>query len=372
MKINIAVWWVLDYETGLRETLGGLERWTRDIVLELVKIGYDVTIYQKSKFEFNGNYHGAKIIGIRCSKNFSGNYFFYKKFSNIVDVTIPTIFISQDLIWGSDFKNSMAINHGVWWSSRQSLVKKFLLEKFNSRYIKATKKTICVDTNYINWVIESVPGGYQLANKLVFIPNYFDENQFFFSPKDFFSTKINILFPRRIMGLNIHDEPRGGEDAILAIAGLIKIGFNIKLTMLGEGNLAPDLRSLVEKLGIEDNVIFETASFDKMHLYYKENDIVLVPSRFSEGTSLSAVEGLASGCFVIGSCVGGLQNLPLFPPFGDMVEPNPQALQSSIHRYIKNRSNYPVRNQASQDLVMQRFGMRNWKNKVLIELQSLM
>lgn len=371
MKINIAVWWVLDYESGQRETLGGLERWTRDIVIELVNAGHEVTVYQKSKSEFISKYYGAKIIGIACSRNFIGNYFFYRKFKKIASHDDPTIFVSQDLVWGNDFDKSIAINHGVWWSSRQSIGKKFLIEYFNKRYISTTTKTICVDTNYINWVIESVPNGHCLAGKLIYIPNYYDENQFSFSNREISSPQIKILFPRRIMGLSIHDEPRGGEDAIRAIAGLINEGFDVKLTMLGEGNLAPELKDLIRDLGVDAHISFKTAPFDEMHLFYKNHEVVLVPSRFSEGTSLSAIEGLACGCYVIGSCIGGLQNLPLFPPFGAMVEPNPLALQSAIRDYILNRQSFSQRTESIQSLVIHRFEMSNWKKKVLREIESL-
>lgn len=370
MKINIAVWWVLDYETGQRETLGGLERWTRDIVIELVKLGHDVTIYQKSKVPYSKKYYGANIYGVPCSKNFSGNLVFYRKFRKLADVEAPTIFISQDLIWGGEFRRSIAVNHGVWWSSRQSIIKKLLIEYFNYRYISLTSKTICVDSNYINWVIESVPDGFRIASKLIFIPNYFDSKQFEFARRSK-SGGVKILFPRRIMGLNIHDEPRGGEDAIIAVANLIKEGYDITLTMLGEGNLASDLRRLIVSLGVDNRISFATAPFEKMHLFYQQHDVVLVPSRFSEGTSLSAIEGLASGCYVIGSCIGGLQNLPLFPPFGDMVEPNYSSLQSAIRKYIDNRLSFPERSNESQYLVMSRFEMDYWKNRVMNEIASI-
>lgn len=370
MKINIAVWWVLDYENGERETLGGLERWTRDIVIELVRLGHEVTVYQKSRVEYSKSYYGAKIVGVPSSKNFSGNIIFYNKFKRLADPDCPTIFISQDLVWGADYKRSIAVNHGVWWSSRQSFFKKALLEYFNYRYISLTSRTICVDSNYINWVVESVPSGYKISQKLVFIPNYYDSRQFQYSTRERSGT-IKVLFPRRIMGLNIHDEPRGGEDAIIAVANLIKEGFDLTLTMLGEGNLATDLRGLIRDLGVESRISFATAPFDQMHKFYMDHEVVLVPSRFSEGTSLSAIEGLASGCYVIGSCVGGLQNLPLFPPFGDMVEPNHTALQSSILKYINNRNSSFDRTEDVQQLVVGRFEFSNWKDRVINELSTI-
>lgn len=362
MKINIAVWWVLDYETGNRETLGGLERWTRDIVIELVSRGHEVSVFQKSAVEYKKSYHGATIHGVPSSRNFSGNLVFYRKFKQLCNNEELTLFVSQDLLWGSHFKKAIAVNHGVWWSSRQSKLKRFAIEKFNENYLKRARKTICVDTNYINWAIESVNDTHTILNKLAYVPNYFDPALFGNIPQRPKSDAIRILFPRRIMGSSIESEPRGGEDAIRALAEVRSRGINATITMLGEGNLSEDLRSLAANLNIADYVKFKTAQFDDMPEFYATHDIVFVPSRFSEGTSLSAIEGLAAGCYVIGSCIGGLQNLPLFPPYGKMVVPDSSALAEAVVEYVNgNRET----NLGSQDKVIERLSIGNWKKAVL-------
>jgi len=366
MKINIAVWWVLDYETGTRETLGGLERWTRDLVIELVSRGHEVNVFQKSAVEYKRSYHGADIHGIPCSKNFIGNIAFYNRFKKLCGGEELTLFVSQDLLWGSHFKKAVAVNHGVWWSSRQSKLKRYAIEKFNEHYLRRAKKTICVDTNYINWVIESVDGAHEIVNRLAYIPNYFDPALFEnFSASEEQNSSINILFPRRIMGVSVESEPRGGEDAIRALALVRKRGVDASLTMLGEGNLSTQLKTLASDLGVAEFVKFATAHFDDMPKFYAEHDVVFVPSRFSEGTSLSAIEGLAAGCFVIGSCVGGLQNLPLFFPYGDMVVPEPLALANSVEQYAKKVHVNSSRSNVGRAEAVGRFAISNWKKSVL-------
>lgn len=365
MKINIAVWWVLDFETGTRETLGGLERWTRDIVIELVSLGHEVSVYQKSEIAYQKTYHGAHITGIPSSRNFGGNLSFYRKFKGMCSRDEVTIFISQDLLWGSHFKKAIAVNHGVWWSSRQSRLKRVALEFFNGNYLRRAHKTICVDTNYINWAIESVSASHLLLDKMVHIPNYFDPDLFTFrQPSRLHDLKI--LFPRRIMGSTIDSEPRGGEDAIRALAIIRSRGVSASMTMLGEGNLSIALKALSVDLGVSDHVNFATAGFDEMPSFYEKHDVVLVPSRFSEGTSLSAIEGLAAGCFVVGSCVGGLQNLPLFPPFGDMVVPNPAALADAVCRYVeRNEVELEERDFSAREKIISRLSIHSWKAAVL-------
>ncbi|MBP5995702.1 MAG: glycosyltransferase family 4 protein [Crocinitomicaceae bacterium] len=368
-KINIAVWWVRDYETGTRDTLGGLERWTRDIVRHLVMKGYEVNIYQKSKVLFEDDYNGGKLYGVVSSKNFIGNITFYQKIKKLVPSNELVLFLSQDLVWGSDFKKSVAVNHGVWWSSRQNKIKRWLIEYFNGKYLRRTQKTICVDTNYINWVIESVQKSHDLLDRMVYIPNYFDDQLFKTNVRNINTTVIKILFPRRIMGLSIFSEPRGGSDCINAVAKIIKEGYNVHLTMLGEGNLTDNLKQLTKSLGIEEFVEFKTAQFDEIASYYEANDVVMVPSRFSEGTSLSAIEALASNCFVISSCVGGLQNLPLFPPYGIMTEPHPEKLAESLKFYITNRKK--IIDTEKNVFVLDQFRMENWSSSVMSILEQI-
>lgn len=365
MKINIAVWWVLDYETGSRETLGGLERWTRDMVIELVSRGHQVSVYQKSAVDYKKSYHGAAIFGIASSKNFSGNLVFYKRFREMCNNDELTLFVSQDLLWGRHFKKAIAVNHGVWWSSRQSKLKRLAIEKFNEYYLKRAKKTICVDTNYINWAIESVDGSHNILQKLAYIPNYFDPVLFGNNATRVKSGILKILFPRRIMGTSIESEPRGGEDAIRALAKVRGRGIDATITMLGEGNLSQDLKVLASDLNVAEHVSFKTAQFDDMPEFYASHDIVFVPSRFSEGTSLSAIEGLAAGCYVIGSCVGGLQNLPLFPPYGRMVVPHSSALAEAVVEYVNEVRNGTTQSLGSGDAVIDRLSIAVWKQSVL-------
>lgn len=367
MKINIAVWWVLDYETGERETLGGLERWTRDLVIELVSKGHDVAVFQKSKVSYKREYYGASITGIPSSRNFSGNVFFYRTLRSLCDHADVCLFISQDLLWGSHFSKAIAVNHGVWWSSRQSKLKRLALEKFNSLYLRRAQKTICVDTNYINWVIESVSDSHLLLDKIAHVPNYFDPELFLNSETRVQNRdgKIRILFPRRIMGNAIASEPRGGEDAINALHRIRLAGIDATLTMLGEGNLSGDLKKLSVRLNLASFIDFQQAQFDEMPSFYDSHDIVFVPSRFSEGTSLSAIEGLAAGCYVIGSCVGGLQNLPLFPPLGDMVVPNANALAEAVIKFVQMRQSQDVSVISFRKDIMSRFSIVYWKKSVL-------
>jgi glycosyltransferase involved in cell wall biosynthesis len=172
------------------------------------------------------------------------------------------------------------------------------------------------------------------------------------------------------MGNSLDDEPRGAKDCMLAISNIIKSGYEVKAIFLGEGNLVDDLKVLAEQLKIVDCVEFTTAHFDEIQNYYKISEIVVVPSRFSEGTSLSAIEALASNCFVVSSCVGGLQNFPLFPPYGMMIEPTPDRITFGIKNYLDNREEYLNENK-SNNSILSRFEITRWKKEVISLINSI-
>jgi len=76
---------------------------------------------------------------------------------------------------------------------------------------------------------------------------------------------------------------------------------------------------------------------DRMHEVYKNSDISLICTLYSEGTSLSCLEAMASGNAVIATRVGGLTDLILNNYNGKLIEPNKDSLYDAISSYISDR-----------------------------------
>lgn len=72
-------------------------------------------------------------------------------------------------------------------------------------------------------------------------------------------------------------------------------------------NEGPDLFSVVEMLGIKDNVYFSTErmEFEKINVMYNISDICLNIS-FAEGFGLSTLESMQTGTPIVAICTGGL------------------------------------------------------------------
>src|SRR4030095_5380838 len=69
---------------------------------------------------------------------------------------------------------------------------------------------------------------------------------------------------------------------------------------------------------------------------YRSADICLVPSVGSEGQSLACLEGMASGCAVVVTRVGGLPELVQDGVNGLVCDPSPDAIASAIRRLLQD------------------------------------
>jgi glycosyltransferase involved in cell wall biosynthesis len=87
---------------------------------------------------------------------------------------------------------------------------------------------------------------------------------------------------------------------------------------------------------------------------------VVIPTRYSEGTSLSCLEALASGKAVIATNVGGLADL-ILPDFnGLLIEPDEAALYAAICRLIDDPG-LRERLAANGLQTAQAFGLATWQ-----------
>jgi glycosyltransferase involved in cell wall biosynthesis len=126
---------------------------------------------------------------------------------------------------------------------------------------------------------------------------------------------------------------KGQDTAILATALVRRAGFDVTLTLVGDGfpgyeDHVDGLHALAAEQQIGDVTSF--AGFRDPAPYMAGADVVLVPSRV-EPFGLVAVEALLLGRAVVASRVGGLTEIVRDGETGVLVEPDdPQALADAI------------------------------------------
>jgi glycosyltransferase involved in cell wall biosynthesis len=114
--------------------------------------------------------------------------------------------------------------------------------------------------------------------------------------------------------------PEKGLPTLLeAFAAVHKTAPNVRLAIVGNGSMLPELKQRAVKLGILDACVFEPATA-QVPDWLRHIDIFVLPS-LSEAFSNSIMEAMACGCCVVASRVGGNPELIeegvtglLFPP----------------------------------------------------------
>lgn len=116
---------------------------------------------------------------------------------------------------------------------------------------------------------------------------------------------------------------KGCATLVSALAKLDDLPLRPTLTIVGEGPEREALAGLVRRLGLEDRVEL-TGRLDGEELarMLGRHRVLVVPSLVEEGFGIVALEGIACGCRVVGSAVGGLPEAigpcgRTFPPGDD-------------------------------------------------------
>ena len=153
---------------------------------------------------------------------------------------------------------------------------------------------------------------------------------------------------RRIMGFG--DEPfflyvgrlvskKGLFTLLLAFKDVLKEIPEAKLRIAGKGKLKPVLSSFAKTLGIDENVEFLGYVPDKvLNPLFSSADIFVLPSSFGESFGIVILEAMASGTPVIGTRVGGIEEI-LGEGNGILVPPSdPYALADAMLTLINDEN----------------------------------
>lgn len=104
---------------------------------------------------------------------------------------------------------------------------------------------------------------------------------------------------------------KGMDLVVPAFAEIVKLHKNTRLQIVGDGSCRSLMERQVCDLNLSAYVEFVgRQAQENLQDYYDGIDILLMPSR-SEGFGLTAIEGMARGCVIVASDVGGLSEVVL-------------------------------------------------------------
>jgi glycosyltransferase involved in cell wall biosynthesis len=142
-----------------------------------------------------------------------------------------------------------------------------------------------------------------------------------------------------VLAVASHDEWKGLDVLLRALARLRDAGTPIAAVLAGDGPLRADLEALTDRLALRPLVRFAGACGEaQLNELLRDSSMVVLPSR-AESFGIAAVEALAVERPVIATTVGGLPEIICHDVHGLLVAPDDAvALADAIARLAGNAS----------------------------------
>ena len=207
-------------------------------------------------------------------------------------------------------------NYG--WSHR--VLKKYWFKRLNG--------LIAVSPAAYEYVSRFFPGDYSI------IPNGIDVDHFAEAPPpiaELADGKLNILFVGRM-------EKRKGLRYLLEAYGQLKWDFkNIRLLLVGPGNLDKDCYRVLSERNLQDVVFLGSVPYHELPRYYKSAHICCAPATGRESFGIVLLEAMASGKPIVASRIDGYSAVVKHGEQGLLVPPRDSAsLADAIALLIRN------------------------------------
>ncbi|MFD0693962.1 glycosyltransferase [Paenibacillus sp. GCM10027628] len=353
----------LDYN-GDHFFSGGAERYVLDLHQLCRQIGKELVIYQYGNTPWIRRIRGVDVISLaRGGQNVhvfsiatvkTFNRLFQEQAAERVLFSIYSAYFNA---WPfADPVTSIGIIHGVSWDHPQTRFEQGdVFWEVNRRFIEGAKlcgKMVSVDTNSANW-FQTID--YALGQQIQVIPNYVDTE--LFKPevagKDN-SDRIVILYPRRLYAA------RGLYMVLEIMDDILEAYPDVEFYFAGRGDPEDTKHVTAQMAKWPGRVSWSEIDLEDMPEVYRKADIALIPTLYSEGTSLSCLEAMASGNAVIATRIGGLSDLVIHDWNGLLIEPQAPALRTAILQLLADPAKLSeMKKKASQVAAV--FSKKRWE-----------
>jgi glycosyltransferase involved in cell wall biosynthesis len=315
--------------TGERFLNGGAERYVLDLADLLSEEGFEVILAQGAASSFEKRHGDYVVSGIPV-----GSQHVFRELSRKANELFKDacLFIASPLELAMCIRGvpAIGINHGVHWDHKRNSVRNYEVQRFDDVLAALNRCTavVAVDTNFINW-LRTVDYGH--AQRVVFVPNYVDLKRFVYTEKNFEGALV-CLYPRRLY------EARGLQITARAFDRLLLTFGDLSLHFVGQVDSDADVEIVMElQRRYGARILWEERLSNEMPDVYRKAHVAVIPTMYSEGTSLSCLEAMASNCCVIVTDVGGLPNLVVNGYNGFVIKPKASDLFAVMQVIYRNR-----------------------------------
>lgn len=153
--------------------------------------------------------------------------------------------------------------------------------------------------------------------------------------------------------------PRKGIDYLVkALPVISKVHPDVRLVIVGEGNMEQELKKLASELGVKERVDFRGyVRHDELPGIYRDADIFVLPSLW-EGMSNTLLEAIASGLPVIVTETGGTAELvkDIGKGRGNGIiipKQDPEAISEAVVRLLSDRELSATMGKRSREIALE-------------------
>ncbi|MFP4435300.1 MAG: glycosyltransferase [Planctomycetota bacterium] len=198
------------------------------------------------------------------------------------------------------------------------------------RAMKSADAAVAVSEAQKHW-LASTPPMSRFAGKLCHIPNGLDV--------DFWRGQVRppTHRPTRLAMVGSLVPAKDHGTLLEAVGKLTADGYDLRLTLVGDGPLRGELAAMADRVGLAGRVTFAgTMGPDGVRNVLRETDLYVHASR-AESFGLAAAEAMLAGVGVVASRSAGMAELLEDGALGRLTAPgDPQALAAGIRDLIDN------------------------------------
>jgi glycosyltransferase involved in cell wall biosynthesis len=324
--------------------IGGMEFYVQRLSEELAAHGHEVTVFTSSQNDDQtiDTVNHVRIHRLKIMTKAYNVPIVPSLFSQLVNVEKPDIihthqypvFFSDIAAAVSGIRKIPIIVHVHVVSDAKSPLSGFVSKMYYSSLGLGTLRTAdCVIVPSLAYKTK-ISKMHVIPDKIQVIPYGIDVKKFSENTRGKeFKAKHNCKGSKVILSVGRLNYQKGFHYLIQAMPTVIEQIPNVKLVIVGEGELLPYLKQLAESLGIRDSVVFTGAiSQAEISDAYSACEIFVLPSLF-ESFGISLIEAQAAGKPVIGTRTGGLPEAIREGATGFLVEPcnSSQLAREIIH-----------------------------------------
>lgn len=376
---------IAGFEVQWPQPIGGAELYVVRLAHLLSKLNYDVEIIAGGASSWEGNLGYCRVRMLPLPPTAAGGFplILSRKFSAVEDPTALRIYSEARYAAVRPIDSShrtIGILHGVEWDTPflayvfrevryrarsigglPAAALKFIYFRrmvpwLTHRGLRRLSAAVSVDRNTLAYLSPEV------VNRVSVIPNFVDTDLFRpdvppqEEPRD--DGKHVLLVPRN---LNV----ARGVQLIPRVARLMRdIRRDFVFWIVGAGPLRTYLENEVSRLAVQEHVrLLGHVDHNRLPAYYTRSSAVLIPSIFSEGTSLAALEGMAAGRTVVMTEVGGLREIGQDGLTKLTVAPTPDAIARKLTLVLEDAGLRSKIGQSAAAYVRVHHSRELWENR---------